>query len=150
MKLDLTGPKGVIASVLIVLSLIIGVLNAVQGALPPKIETLGVTNFDAIELSGDLSAANVTATTAISLGGNSLAGFMIISQAVTNGLTISHNLGALPKVICQPRAGGSATSITDTIWISATSTTTFTVGVVEPFKNQMSTDTVNVNCLVYR
>jgi len=56
MKIDLTGVKGVIASILIVLSLILGVLNAVQGALPPTVESLGVTNFDTLQV-GNGSAA---------------------------------------------------------------------------------------------
>lgn len=56
MKLDLTGVKGFIATVLIVLSLIVGVLNAVQNALPPTVESLGVTNFDTLQV-GDGSVS---------------------------------------------------------------------------------------------
>lgn len=143
-KLDLTGVKGFIATLLIILSLIVSVLGAVQGALPPKIETLGTTNFDAITLSGDLTAGTV------SIGGNTLSGFAIISQSVTNGATITHSLGALPKIVCQNRSGGTATGITDTVWISATTTTTATVGVVEIGTNKMSGDTININCLAFR
>lgn len=177
MKLDLTGVKGALASVLIVLSLLIGVLNAVQGALPPTVETLGATNFDSIELSGSLSAdsvtattitattlvsqtvnlssSNITATTAISaaalkIASNTLSGFAIISAAVTNGALVAHNLGAIPKIICQPISGGTATGITDTIWISASNTTSFTVGIIEMLQNRVSTDTVNINCLAFR
>ena len=62
-SLDLTGVKGALAAILIVISLIASVLGAVQNALPPKIETLGTSNFDSITLSGDLNAPNVTAST---------------------------------------------------------------------------------------
>ena len=176
-SLDLTGVKGALAAILIVISLIASVLGAVQNALPPKIETLGTSNFDSITLSGglnaanvtastitattlvsqtvNLSSANITATTAISaaalkIASNTLSGFAIISAAVTNGALVAHNLGAIPKVICQPIAGGTNTSITDTVWISATNTTSFTVGIIESLKNGVSADTVNINCLAFR
>jgi len=143
-KIDLTGVKGFIAAVLIVLSLLVSVLGAVQNSLPPTVETLGTTNFDAITLSGDLNAGT------LSIGSNTLSGFAIISQAVTNGATITHSLGALPKIVCQNRSGGTSTGITDTVWISATTTTTATVGVVEIGTNKMSGDTININCLAFR
>lgn len=50
MKIDLTGVKGAIASILIVLSLLVGILNAVQGALPPTVESLGASNFDTLQV----------------------------------------------------------------------------------------------------
>jgi len=50
MKIVLTGVKGALASILIVLSLIIGVLNAVQGALPPTVEKLGASNFGTLQV----------------------------------------------------------------------------------------------------
>ena len=158
-SLDLTGVKGALAAILIVISLIASVLGAVQNALPPKIETLGTSNFDSITLSGDLNAANVTASTitattlvsqTVNLSSANITATTAISAAVTNGALVAHNLGAIPKVICQPIAGGTNTSITDTVWISATNTTSFTVGIIESLKNGVSSDTVNINCLAFR
>lgn len=105
--------------------------------------------------SGGLTSPNLTATTsisgaALSIGTNTLSGFSIISASVTNGALVAHNLGAIPKVVCQPISGGTATGITDTIWISATNTTSFTVGIIEIGQNKVSTDTVNINCLAFR
>lgn len=170
-SLDLTGVKGALAALLIVISLIASVLGAVQNALPPVVETLGTTNFNDIQADSltagtvtantlvsqtvNLSSSNITATTAISaaalkIASNTLSGFAIISASVTNGALVAHNLGAIPKVVCQPISGGTATGITDTIWISASNTTSFTVGIIEMLKNAVSSDTVIINCLAFR
>jgi len=114
-----------------------------------------VTVAGALVANTGLSSNYITASTsittaAVKVGANTLSGFQIISQAITNGLTINHNLGVVPKIICQPMSGGSTTSITDTVWISASTATNFTVGVIEALKNTVSTDTINVNCLLFR
>lgn len=86
MKLDLTGVKGALASALIILSLIIGVLNAVQGALPPTVETLGTTNFNSLELDGTLKLRGDTFTGAV-------VGF---GTDAVNGTMVAHGLSSTP------------------------------------------------------
>lgn len=111
-----------------------------------------VTTSGALVASGGMSGKYITATTAISVAalnvdGTFVSGMAVISASVTNGALVAHNLGVIPKVICQPISGGTATGITDTVWISATNTTSFTVGIIEMLQNKVSTDTVRINCI---
>jgi len=118
MKLDLTGVKGALAAALIVLSLIVGVLNAVQSALPPTVETLGVTNLDDVTLIGDLNAANVDATTALKINGVALSGVLKFgaSATYTTGLGITHGFATTPTVcLMEP-----ARDVTSTLTITTT------------------------------
>ncbi len=117
-SLDLTGIKGAIASILIVLSLIVSVLGAVQNALPPAVETLGTSNFDSITLSGDLSAANVDATTAIKINSVSFSGVAKWGAAATytSGSSITHGFATTPTVCLML----PARDVTSTLTITAT------------------------------
>lgn len=115
MKLDLTGVKGVIASVLIVLSLVIGVLNAVQGALPPTVETLGASNFDTLQV-GDGSASEPafgftadTDTGVYRIGANN------VGIAVGGSKIVDVNAGGLQVDTITATTIGGAVNITGTL-----------------------------------
>ncbi len=103
---------------------------------PEKVETLGVTNFDAITLSGDLNAANVTATSGLSgatltVNGLQQSGAVKYGTASTviTGTTIAHGLGITPTVFLVQSAVGQATTFTQTIYGFGCNTLSCTVGV---------------------
>ena len=115
MKLDLTGVKGALASVLIVLSLLIGVLNAVQGALPPTVETLGTTNFNSLELDGTLKLRGDTFTGAV-------VGF---GTDAKNCTMVAHGLSSTPTYLnCMIYHSGFVT-VTDQISSANPTSVTF-------------------------
>src|SRR5512139_1093104 len=85
--------RSVLVAVAAFLGLLLGVVNYVAGQLPSgDTQALGVTNFDNITLSGDLTAVGVNATTVTATN--------IVSQAVdfsgtTDDLTGQVTAGSL-------------------------------------------------------
>ncbi len=96
---------------------------------PAKVETLGVTNFDAITLSGDLNAANVAATAGVS-GANitATAGLSAVTLTVNsvqqsgavkfgvaasaaNNDSIAHGFATTPTVVLVSGSAGLTASV---------------------------------------
>lgn len=129
-KLDLTGVKGFIATILIVLSLIVSVLSAVQGALPPTVETLGTSNFDSITLSGDLKVTGDTSVTGtLTVDGLRQYAYAYWDMDGTNGAMAAHGLPGAPTypncMLYTP-----VYPVTATVYISAANATSVTLAMV--------------------
>ncbi len=128
--LDWKKIRAVLVAIAAILGLLLGVINYITPQLPSgEIQALGVTNFDSITLSGDLNAANVTASSAVSgatfdgssslaINGVTFSGPIKFGTAAnyTSGAAITHGFATTPTVcLMEP-----ARDVTSTLTIGAT------------------------------
>jgi hypothetical protein len=112
------------------------------------ITTTGVLSVTgASTLVGGVTASNNITATGFAIGSNALLGFNVISATITNGALVAHGLGVIPKVVCTPILSDG---ISDTLSISATNVTSFTVQLYNGPLAAFSANTIDINCWAFR
>lgn len=156
-SINLEPIKKWITFVIAVVAMVLGVLNAINGALPNQIgeppivvTNQGVTNLDDLTLSGALTANTVTASGAAITGSETISGFtqypfvFFGSESAVNGTMIAHGRGeTLTYPWCMVY---DAAWVTATARISATNSTSVTLAIFGTDGEPWTSPAVPVRC----